>query len=128
MNIFLWKKFIFTLVIICPVMFGGCAEPVFEKARDCANAITVQETCGESPKANTNSQIPASPTQSPTSSSQDFAAVESRVYLDASESMGGFSVPKENNQFIKLLGIIGYTMPGCHLFKYGAPPGKNSPA
>lgn len=130
MNIFLWKKIVFTLVISCPFMLGcTSSSSVFEKARDCAGAITAQGTCEALAAANTNAnrQIPSSPpAQSPINSSSDLATVESRIYLDASESMGGFAVPTENNQFIKLLGTIGYTMPGCHLFKYGTPTGKTS--
>lgn len=110
------------MAIIYLVTLGGCTS-VYDKARECATEITARGNC-ETPAsdvADANLQTPVAPSPvAPAATPQNAsAAVESRVYLDASESMRGFAAPGENNQFVKLLETIGYALPGCRLFKYG---------
>lgn len=128
MRIFRKKKIVLTCAVMLLAVLGGCDDGgVFEKAQRCADSVVKQGACETTATAKNDADSQASPSSepSPTPVSSPSLLVESRVYLDASESMRGFSAPKENNRFLKLLGNIGYAMPNCRLFKYGTQTGKN---
>jgi hypothetical protein len=111
----------------------GKSERVYAEARKCAAAISKGSDCSSAQSENSNGQQSGQPqntnlTPPPpatTRSPQSDPIGESRVYLDATESMKGFAVP-QNNTFTKLIESLGYAMPGCRLYKYGMTKGSKA--
>jgi hypothetical protein len=120
------------ILISLPLMSAcdGEHERVYAEAKKCAAEITRGSDCAKEdgqhsggPQShqvqNTNlQQQPSKPVQMRSSSIE-----ESRVYLDATESMKGF-VSQPNSTFTKLIESLSYAMPGCLLYKYGMMRGR----
>lgn len=131
MKIFIQNKLKSSWLIFSLFLTGSCGTDVYESAKTCAINITNQGVCETPAKhtINVNSQTtnetsqqakPSPPTATPAlSPTANTTIEESRVYLDATESMRGFAAPGENNKFVALLDSIGYAMPGSRLFKFG---------
>ncbi len=88
-----------------------CAESITEGGecplRQDANAGRARADAGDGEAARPEGLTP-----------EAAAAVETRVYIDASESMKGFAAASDNS-FVTVIEALGYAMPGCRLYKYG---------
>lgn len=113
------------LVILLPLISactgGGERDHVYAEAKKCAEQISKGGACSGPQAPNGNAQ-PGGQGQNnqPTAKSErreGESAEESRVYIDATESMKGFASP--NSTFTRVLDSLSYAMPGCRLYKYG---------
>lgn len=113
------------LLLLVLTLLSACTsegERVYAEAKKCATEITEGKGCSspQSQNGDRQQQQPqqTSPQPSPVEKPQSATGEESRVYLDATQSMKGFASP-QNNTFTKLIESLSYAMPGCRLYKYG---------
>jgi hypothetical protein len=122
-------------LLVSLLLLSACApesDRVYEEAKKCAAKITRGGNCSSQQSQNANGQQddPAQntnlqPSPSKTEQPKNTAIEESRVYLDATESMKGFASP-QNNTFMRLIESLSYAMPGCRLYKYGMRKGMKA--
>lgn len=122
-------------LIVTLLLNSACSsesDRVYAEAKRCATALSSGGGCSK-PPVNVNTPLP-SPTQSAgtlnepnPNGSSEAATEESRVYLDATESMQGFTAAKDTT-FTKLVEALSYAMPGSRLYKYGMSSGSNAAA
>jgi hypothetical protein len=117
------------IAVLC-LLLNGCsgeADRVFAEASRCAEVISRGLDCAAPPTSNSNQTDPSSIQKSPRPHSPSDPKLpgntnseieESRVYLDATESMKGYSAV-EGTTFTRLIESLSYAMPGSHLYKYG---------
>lgn len=96
-------------------------DRVYAEAKRCAGLLTRSDDC--SAAADRTAKSPAQPKATGPekpgeNKSSTGDAEQSRVYIDATESMRGF-VSSPNSSFSRLIESLSYAMPGTRLFKYG---------
>jgi hypothetical protein len=118
------------VLLISTLSFSACSsegDRVYGEAKKCAEKITSGAGCvpqqnqnanQKQPDHATNSNLPNTSAAGGDSPPVPGASGETRVYIDASESMQGF-VSAPDNAFIKVIEALGYALPGCRLYKYG---------
>jgi hypothetical protein len=123
------------VLLVSLPLFSACtseSDRVYTEAKKCAAEITRSGNCSgqqgqnangqqDAPAQNTGLQPPTVKTEQPKS----VAIEESRVYLDATESMKGFA-SSQNNTFTRLIESLSYAMPGGRLYKYGMRKGTKA--
>ncbi len=106
------------LASLMPACGGG--DEVYEGAVKCAELISSGSDCPPTQNQSDGQGRSDGATDSPQATPPAGTAnEESRVYIDASESMQGFASAPDNT-FVKVVESLGYAMPGCRLYKYGA--------
>ncbi|SRR6266436_214415 len=115
------------LTTLALVLAGVCVactsekDRVYAEAKRCAEALTRSDDC--SAHIEQTGKSPAEPKATSSEKSTESKASagdaeQSRVYIDATESMKGF-VSSPNSSFAQLIESLSYAMPGARLFKYG---------
>lgn len=114
---------IFTIFFL---LLNGCGtDRVYDAATRCAELISRGLDCDGAATSNSTQNAPKSAlTPSPTPTNRDLdptgniSIQPSRVYLDATESMKGYTT-SGGATFTRLIESLSYAMPGSRLYKYG---------
>jgi hypothetical protein len=121
---------ILTLVLILVPLLSACeseGDRVYAGALKCAESLPKGGDCPPQPNHGTQQGRPNGSGEGPTAGPSPQSAAESRVYIDASESMKGY-VAAPDGSFVKVVEALGYSMPGCRLYKYGFAGGQRHDA
>lgn len=113
------------LLILAPLAPAcGDGDRVHAEAIKCAEIISRGGDCPPAQTENNNQARPGGAgADTQAASPADAVPEESRVYIDASESMQGFASSPDNT-FVRVVEALGYAMPGCRLYKYGVSRGR----
>lgn len=124
---------ILVVTLISIALLSACTKEldrVYAEAKQCAESIYRGGDCPPQQKQNSNQErTPVTvdtgrqDAVSEGGPTRNAALGESRVYIDASESMKGFAAAADNS-FVPVIEALGYAMPGCRLYKYGSSGGR----
>jgi hypothetical protein len=129
---------ILTVVILLSAsLLSACTsegDRVYAGARGCAESISKGGVCPPQQGQGAAHARPEGagdsargPAQADGVRADNAPAEETRVYIDASESMKGYAAAPDNS-FVKVVEALGYAMPGCKLYKYGFAGGRRPEA
>ncbi|HEY9404745.1 MAG TPA: hypothetical protein VIQ24_18965 [Pyrinomonadaceae bacterium] len=119
---------ILTLVLISALLLSACeseGDRVYAGALKCAESLSMGGDCP--PQQVTKQEHPKASGDGQAVAPSPRGAVEARVYIDASESMKGYAAAADSS-FVRVIEALGYTMPGCRLYKYGFAGGQRHDA
>jgi hypothetical protein len=119
---------ILTLVLISVPLLSACeseGDRVYAGALKCAESLSRGGDCP--PQQVTKQGRPNGAGDGQAVGQSPRSAAETRVYIDASESMKGY-VAASDSSFMKVVEALGYAMPGCRLYKYGFAGGQRHDA